>query len=220
MGRWSLWLGLVVCAGCARSDAEWVQSLESPDPFTRLEAALALSERPEHVDAVLPELFTGAQSDVARERQAARQAVRELAVRAPRALLDYRLGPGNPFPVVRNLTRQALRQAGTPAVLPLVEALERAAPEEAAELRECLVALVCDDSAALTALADLLPAPTPAARQALVAAALREVGSAAAAHVERLGARIDAAALGLDLERLRATRRATKPKDGERERGP
>lgn len=194
--------------------------MSSPDPFTRLEAALALSERPEHVDAVLPELFTGAQSDVPRERQAARQAVRELAAREPRALLNYRLGGGNPFPVVRNVTRQALRQAGAPAVLPLVEALERASPEEAADLRESLIALVCDDPAALTALADALPAPTSATRQAFLAGLLREVGAAAAPHVERLSGRIDAAPLGLDVEQLRATQRATKSKDGERERAP
>lgn len=145
--------------------------------------------------------------------------MRELAVRAPRALLAYRLGPGNPFPVVRNVTRQALRQAGAPAVLPLVEALERATPEEAADLRESLVALVCDDDDALTALADPLPAPSTAARQAFVAGALREVGAAAAPHVERLGASIDTATLGLDVEQLRAARRAAKSTDGERERG-
>jgi len=213
-----MWLGLLVCAACARSENEWVQCLESPDPFTRLEAALALSQRPEHVDALLPELFTGAQSDVPRERQAARQVVRELAVHQPRALLEYRLGPGAAFPVIRNVTRQALRQAGAPAVLPLIEVLERAAPEEAADLRETLVALVCNDDDALQTLAELLPAPTPPARQALVASALREVGSATVPHVTRLGARIDAAALGLDLEQLGATRRAAKPKGSELER--
>jgi len=213
-----MWLGLVACAACARSEAEWVQDLDAHDPFTRLESALALSEHSEHVEVILPELFTGAQSEVPRERQAARQAVRELAAREPRALLAYRLGAGNPFPVVRNVTRQALRQAGAPAVVPIVEAIERAAPEDAADLRESLTALVRDDAAALTQLADLLPAPTAVTRQTLVAGVLREVGASAAAHVERLGARIDAARLGLEVEQLRAARGADKPKGRETER--